>query len=109
MSREELQLEFETFIFRNFHHAVSEKAIAARTRLINANVYFCEHAEFISYHKVCELMLKAQDLMIQILPPTKDPEYNKSFSKMNDIVRWAKEATKKLEEQYPPLEPTNNG
>lgn len=90
MTREELQLYFENFIFRNHDHVTSDKSIKALDRLINANVYFCEHPE-VSYFKVCEMMLKCQDMLFLILPPSNNPERDKEMGKMNELVKMCKE------------------
>ena len=96
MTREELQLYYENFIFKNHQHACSDRQIKNLDRLINANVYFCEHTE-LSFHKVCSMMLQTQDLLFSILPPTSHENYTAQFTRLNDIIKWCKESMLELE------------
>lgn len=96
LTREEILLYYETFIFRNGEReGNSEDQQIAFKRLVDGNRYFYDNRDTLTFYKICTMITKTQNLLIKILPPRSHSDYERDFSRMNELIGWCNDEIKR--------------
>lgn len=89
-----LKMNFEKFIFSS--EATLDKSnelkLKALERCYAANTYF--NKEGLSLRKICDMTIKMQGYLVKLLPETKNKDYEKQFSNLNNLIGFCKSEVK---------------
>ena len=93
------QTKKQTFL-RNFcyfirtlsEHVANDKQVTSINRLQAANKYFNE-THGLTLEKICSMVIGIQGHLMAVMPSGKNPEYDKFFGWVNEIIKFCKNET----------------